>query len=87
MRGKPDIRSAQNVEQFLRGGQAAAAETPPSPDSAPAGEALRITKTIRMDRATDLALKRAALEGTIANGARVTESDLIEQAIKLYLKL
>ena len=79
MKGKPDVMAAQ-ADQFLRNGQAAAAE-------APATEPVRITKTIRMDRALDLALKRAALDRTVASGARVTESDLIDQAIKQYLKL
>jgi hypothetical protein len=79
MKGKPDL-SAAAADQFLRGGQAAVAEaTPAAPE--------RITKTIRMDRSLDQALKRAALERSVAAGARVTESDLIDLAIKQYLKL
>lgn len=82
MRGKPDI-SAAAAERFLQGGQAAAAEAP----SAPATEPVRITKTIRMDRAVEIELKRAALARSTAAGARVTESDLIDQALRQYLKL
>lgn len=82
MRGKPDLRAAQR-DQFLSAAGAAAGETA----SPPAPEAVRITKTIRMDRTLDLALKQAALDRTIAGGARVTESDLIDLAIKQYLKL
>jgi hypothetical protein len=83
MKSKPDIRAAQR-EEFLRGGLAAAVEAPPAP--APAPE--RITKTIRIDRALDLAVKRAALDQQhAAGGARVTESDLIDAALRQYLKV
>jgi hypothetical protein len=80
MKGKPDVMAAQ-LDRFLRSGQAAQAEVDQLT------EPVRITKTIRIDRALDLALKRAALDRTAASGARVTESDVIDQAIKQYLKL
>jgi hypothetical protein len=79
MRGKPDI----SAEQFLRAGQVASGEGSTGAAAAPA----RITKTIRIDRALDLAVKRTALERQAASGARVTESDLIEAALRHYLKL
>ena len=83
MKGKPDIRAAQR-NQFIRDNQSAAAEGVAAAEPA---APVRITKTIRMDRALDLVLKQAALDRTVASGARVTESDLIEQSIRQYLKL
>lgn len=93
------MKSKPNLDQFLAGGQAAAAEVPAAAPAAaqpaPAASQLpdskaptfRITKTIRMDKSLDLALKRAALERGADSGSRVTESDLIEEALKFYLKL
>lgn len=83
MKTKPDVHAA--TRHFLlgagtpNGGQATG-------EGAPA-EGLRITKTIRIDRAVDLAIKHAALARTSAGGARVTESDLIEQAVRQYLNV
>lgn len=105
------MKPKPNLDAFLAGGQAAAAEidvspakaaatpaaAPPAPASAKAplppeaptmavGE-IRITKTIRMDKRFDLALKQEVLRLATQGGPRVTESDLIEEALKLYLKL
>lgn len=48
---------------------------------------IRITKTIRMDKRFDLALKQEVLRRATQGGPRVTESDLIEEALKLYLNI
>lgn len=101
------MKPKPNLDAFLAGGQAAAAEidvapakavstpAPPPPAKAPnppeaptmaVGE-IRITKTIRMDKRFDLALKQEVLRRATQGGPRVTESDLIEEALKLYLNI
>lgn len=47
----------------------------------------RFAKTIKMSRELDLALKRLAFEKSQAEGRRVTESELIEQALKAHFGL
>lgn len=47
----------------------------------------RITKTIRIAKALEMRLKTEAYQRTIAGGARVTESDLIEEALLKFLKV
>lgn len=96
MKKKPDLTgfgAPKDSNAFLEGGAAAAAEKrePPSP-SAPAAatlaaEGARITKTIRMSRSLDLRLKEEAHRRTMAEGKRVTESDLIEQSLLKYLNM
>lgn len=90
MKKKPDLQ--HDRASFLAGGEAAALEKPMPPParaetSAAGSSSFRITKTIRMDKSVDLALKRAALERSAEGGSRVTESDLIQDAIKIYLNL
>lgn len=78
MKGKPDLNA------FLDGGAAAAAEAPVRSNQ----EAdKRITKTIRIGLSVESALKRAAFERSQASGKRVTESDVIEEALRKYLNI
>lgn len=82
MKSKPDVNA------FIRGGAAAAAEAPATQH--PAGTPVsatddKIAKTIRLSKALDLAVKREAFERTQAEGRRVTESDLIDAALRQYL--
>lgn len=76
MRAKPDIN------KFLEGGAAAAAEKP-APISASGDE--KITKTFRLSKSMEIRLKEAAFKRSAAAGKRVTESDLIEAALNNYL--
>lgn len=46
----------------------------------------RIVKSIRVANSLDLAIKRLAFEETQVQGHRVTESDLIELALRQYLE-
>jgi hypothetical protein len=79
MKPKPDVSGSDLAAFVARGAQAQAAA---DGMLAPAERVVRVTKTIRIDRAIDIALKRAALERSIASGERVTEQDLIEQALR-----
>lgn len=86
MKSKP-----KNIDEFMQGGQAAAAETQSrsAPTSQPAQVTKpeqRIVKSIRIAQSIDLAIKRLAFEDTQAQGRRVTESDLIEAALRQFLE-
>lgn len=78
------MKAKPNLENFLSGGAAAAAEKPtPAPASIPAAAVIeqRRTKSIRIAPALDMFLKEEAFRRTMASGRRVNESDLIEEAI------
>lgn len=93
MKKKPDISgfvTPKNPNEFLDGGAAAAAEktTPLAPVvTAPSIGAERITKTIRLRRDVEQRLKDEAYSKSKAKGKRVTESDLIEEALIKYLNM
>ncbi|MDD5035556.1 MAG: hypothetical protein PHE55_12445 [Methylococcaceae bacterium] len=73
IKGKP-----KNLDDFLSG----SAEQAGAPG---ARRAQRITKTIRISPDIEVALKDAAYTRSKASGQRVTESDLIDEALKKYL--
>lgn len=85
MKGKP------NLDNFLAGGAAAAAEQPAS--GTPAVEAVSVlveqrrTKSIRIAPALDLFIKEEAFRRTMASGKRVNESDLIEEALVGHFRI
>jgi len=77
IKGKP-----KNLDSFLSG----PAEQNTTGSSGPRS-AQRITKTIRISPDVEAALKDAAYTQTKASGQRVTESDLIDEALKKYLNI
>lgn len=85
MKGKP------NLDNFLAGGAAAAAERPASGTSGVGPTSVlvsqRRTKSIRIDPALDLFLKEEAFRRTMASGKRVSESDLIEEALVAHFRI
>lgn len=94
MKKKPDLSgfgAPKDPNAFLEGGAAAAAEKreqlPQPPAATVPAEGAKITKTIRMSRTVDLALKGEAYRRSMAERKRVTESDLIEQAVLKYLNM
>jgi hypothetical protein len=74
MKGKP------NLNEFLGSASADKPEAIASTQHSP-----RITKTIRIAVDMDAALKEAAHARWKATGRRVSESDLIEEALRNYL--
>jgi len=93
MKKKPDLSgfgAHKDPKAFLEGGAAAAAEreqvSQPPAAPAPAAESAKITKTIRMSRSMDQRLKEEAHRRSMAEGKRVTESELIELALELGFK-
>ena len=78
IKGKP-----KNLNTFLTGTADPSAEANPAdPRSGP-----RITKTIRISREIEAALKEAAYTQSKATGQRVAESDVIHEALKKYLNI
>ena len=77
IKGKP-----KNLDSFLSGPTERGATGSPAPRSAQ-----RVTKTIRISPDVEAALKEAAYTQTKASGRRVTESDVIDDALKQYLNI
>ena len=78
MKSKP-----KNLDTFLSGApEQKEASTSPGVRPTP-----RITKTIRISREIEAALKDAAYIRSRESGQRVTESDLIDEALNKYLNM
>jgi hypothetical protein len=81
IKGKP-----KNLDESLASGSAEqSAAKPPAPSIARSTP--RITKTIRISPEIEEALKDAAYNRSKASGKRMTESDLIDEALKKYLNI
>lgn len=88
MKGKPDIDDMKNnVDQYLGG--ASADSPPPAPTVEPATPrpASRITKTIRLAVDLEAAIKEAAHARWKESGRKISESDIIEEALRKYLNI
>jgi hypothetical protein len=82
------MKAKPNIENFLAGGAAAAAEKSANPVPTPAAiSESRRTKTIRLSPSLDVFLKEEAFRRTMASGKRVNESDLIEEALNGHFKV
>jgi hypothetical protein len=77
MKGKPSI------DAFIGGAVQDGAA--PAGQVEVAASSPKFTKTIRLSRSAERLLKEAAHNQSMESGHRVTESDLIEQAIFKYL--
>ena len=78
MKSKP-----KNLDSFLNGSAEQSTATVPSGKR----PAQRITKTIRVSHEIEAALKDAAYSRSKESGQRVTESDLIDDALKQYFNI
>lgn len=90
MKKKPDLTefvASKDPKDFMEGGAVAATEKPAQLAAASSVESKRITKTIRLRQDVELRLKDEAYLCTKAKGKRVTESDLIEEALIKYLNM
>lgn len=81
------MKSKPNLDSFIAGGAAAAVETQTTKTVSPVAsmEEGRLTKSIRITRRLDRMLKEEAHRRTM-DGARTSESDLIEEALLKYFK-
>ena len=76
------IRGKPNLDDFLDG---AKEKSPRQTKTAkPSTSRQRMTKTIRLAADLDEMLKEQAYLRTREHGQRVTESDLIEEALRMY---
>lgn len=95
MRGKPDLSKLgspkKDVNAFLDGAGADQAEKPATGDSKPDAAAVttqpKEQKAFRLPVDLIVALRREAFERTEKTGTRVTETELVEDALRTYLKL
>ncbi len=79
MKGKP------NIHEFL--GSAPADKPGSNPEPAQMQPSPRITKTIRIAVDLDAALKETAYARWKASGKKISESDLIDEALRKYLNI
>jgi hypothetical protein len=79
IKGKP-----KDLDAFLSAGST---EQNAAPSQSAARPTSRITKTIRISPEIDAALKEAAYNRSKASGKRITESDLIDEALNKYLSI
>jgi hypothetical protein len=95
MRGKPDLSKLglpkKDVNAFLDGAGADQAEKPAAGDSKPDATVVatqpKEQKAFRLPVDLIVALRREAFERTEKTGTRVTETELVEDALRTYLKL
>ena len=95
MRGKPDLSKLgspkKDVNAFLDGAGADQAEKPTAgdskPDTAVVATQPKEQKAFRLPVDLIVALRREAFERTEKTGTRVTETELVEDALRTYLKL
>jgi hypothetical protein len=87
------MKSKPNIDAFLEGGAATdqqpKAATNPDPRSEPAvlvvPTAFRKQMVMQLPVALINDLKRRALEQSVSSGKRVTQQQLVEEALKRYL--
>ena len=96
MKPKPNtdqFKITKDVENFLNGGAASLAEHPertePTVSSVQAPEIKipREQKVFRLPKELINALKRESYERSMKTGLRVTETELVEQALQAYFKI
>jgi hypothetical protein len=79
------VKKKPDIKDFIEGGAAAATEQTAQPTPTPLADEKRITKTIRIRQDVESRLKDEAYQRSKAKGKRVTESDVIEEALIKYL--
>lgn len=95
MKAKPNIdqfKTAKDPSAFLEGGaaDAAARSEPPPPNNAepqeptPPAKVQREQKIFRLPVDLINALKRESYEQSMKTGGRVTETELVEQALRAF---
>ena len=76
------MKAKPNIQDFLNAGNTAEQPTKPAPAQASKS---RINKTLRLSQDVEAALKEQAYQRTKASGQRVTESDIVDEALRQYL--
>ena len=80
------MKRKPSLEEFRGGGSEGAVESHPVAGAAATAPAVpeRTNKTIRIRKSFELKLKEDAFHRTQKEGRRVTESDIIDEALQLY---
>ena len=91
MKTKPNtaqLTPAKDVQEFLNGGAESAERAAPTVQkmAAAAGRVHREQKVFRLPLDLINTLKKEAYERSLAAGSRVTETDLVEQAIRAFFR-
>ncbi len=89
MRKKPDTRAflaPKDPSAFLDGVSAEQPEKKPMPNSRSAGQP-KLTKIFNLTPELVQALKREAFERSTEEGRRVTETELVDAALRQYLNI
>ena len=89
MRKKPDTRAfvtAKDPTAFLDGVAAEQPEKPPAQNIRGVGQP-KLTKIFNLTPALVQALKREAFERSTEQGRRVTETELVDAALRQYLNI
>ncbi len=81
MKGKP------NINAFLEGAEVKQQSSKVPGPKVAVNPAPKITKTIRLATDLEAAVKEMAHERWKATGKRVTESDIIDEALRKYLNI
>ena len=76
------MRAKPNIQDFLNAGNSGEQSAKPAPTQASKS---RINKTLRLSQDVEAALKEQAYQRTKASGQRVTESDIVDEALRQYL--
>jgi hypothetical protein len=76
------MRAKPNIQDFLNAGNTAEQPANTAPTQASKS---RINKTLRLSQDVEAALKEQAYQRTKASGQRVTESDIVDEALRQYL--
>jgi hypothetical protein len=75
------VKAKPNIQDFLNAGNPENQKAT-APVQASKG---RINKTLRLSQDVEIALKERAYQRTKASGQRVTESDIVDEALRNYL--
>lgn len=89
MRKKPDTRAfsaPKDPSAFLDGALEVHSPRPAAPTPSRAGQP-KLTKIFNLSPELVQALKREAFERSTSEGRRVTETELVDAALRAYLKL
>lgn len=89
MRKKPDTRAfsaPKDPSAFLDGALEVQAQRTAAPAPSRAGQP-KLTKIFNLSPELVQALKREAFERSTSEGRRVTETELVDAALRAYLKL
>ena len=95
MKTKPNIDQFKDPDSFLEGGASDLANKPTKPQQGstesqvtitqPAAKVYREQKIFRLPVDLINELKREAYEQSVKTGTRVTETELVEQALRAFL--